>query len=1157
MKIRKRHALRRSHVDYCFFPDDEVSRDLDLSVTSLSSALVKTGEKIFVGLKRGYGLKIQLRLCLDLEKYSYETGRIIRVDVWFPSDTRCILIKSQLRKQLKRTINESYARYDSFVERGSGWTLKQVKQICLSVIKYKIFSGGCGDVALPSSLYFRRCCFAIKNLKEGECFLYAVAASLVGCQNKNRCRRSKLYDEIVSLLPSVGTELFVGPKGIRKFELSCPISVNVYGYERRTVFPYYLSEYPDREPMVNLLLYRNHYFCISNLSSLIASQLKVNRRKCFVCNSCLTCFASKSSFTNHKGLCKRDGSQFEVPVPSQALLSFQNYKNMIPAPFVTYCDMETMIMTEDQVNEGKIISKRRHVPVSIGAITVCRPRPEFGSPPFLYTGRDCIDVLLNFLLMEAERARGLVDNVYEHCHMTKADTVVHREAKRCKMCNVRFSWFAGKVRDHCHLSGKYRFPLCSTCNLTRAKLPFSLCVIFHGLSNYDSHFIIQRLSNFDCRDIHVIPRNSERYLSFMLGPLQFKDSYQFLAESLSTLVTNLSQKGSVRFRNVNRWVLNEEQREMMKRKGVFPYSYFSRWDILKENQLPSREKFTNDIDGSDCSIDDYNFAHRMWAINNCVTMKDYLEIYLKADVLLLADCFENFRDNCITGYEIDPSHYFSSPHFTFDAFLRHSRITLELFSDVNMYLFVMQGIRGGMSMVSKRYSKANNKYLPEFDPNLPSKFILYLDTVNLYGRAMQEYLPLKDFEWMDQDELIVEELMKLPFDGKVGCIVECTLLYPFILHEDHSDYPLAPVKTKINYHELSPLARSICDQHKLKSSLGAEKLLATFCRRESYVLHYRVLQLYVKHGMIVEKIHRGLRFTQEPFMKSYVDLNSKNRALSTNKFDIEFFKLLSNSLYGKTIENPEKRTQIKLCNSPHDFRRNVSKYNFKQSKIINRHLAGVELRYPFVKLNKPFSVGMSILDLSKFFMYDFHYNVMKAHFKNRLTLLYTDTDSLIYEIESSDVYDELAQIKKYFDFSNYPPDHFLYSNENKKVPGSIKDECASQPIAEFVGLRSKMYSIKVGKEEESRVETKVAKGVKKVVINRDLKFDNYVECLNQNIVLEHSFKNIRSLSHSVYTIHQRKVSLSPFEDKRFLVDMIHSVPYGHFTTLTENDSNTI
>ena len=1152
MVVKRRAALKGSHVDYYFVPDRKIRRDLDLSISQVHPALYKFLKRELRAVRRGLGLRLQLRIQLDLEKFSYENEKVIRVSVWFPSDSKSVMTLPQLHKQLQSMIQESYGRYDAFVERGSGWILKSVKQLSLSVTKYKLFRGGCVGVRLPHSLRRRKCCFSVAfpRNKEGLCFFYAIAGSLARLK-RNRTRNCQLYERMVEkmreMLPSKDyVQLPVTAKDIKFFEVNTPISVNVYGFDG-VVFPYYLSDFPNREPRVDILLYNNHYFSISSLSCLVGPQLKVNRRKSYVCQFCLTCFASLKSFNLHKGLCRRDGSQYELPPPKDSNLSFTNYKNMLTAPFVIYCDMETMIQKEIRRNKGKILSSRRHVPAAVGALTVCRPRAEFGSPPFIHTGPGCVDALLSFLFSEVRRAEMICSSVYEHCHMTKKDIVAHRRAERCEMCGVRFSLEVGKVRDHCHLSGQYRMALCSTCNLTRAKLPFAVYVFFHGLSNYDSHFIVQRLSQFDCKQIRVIPRNTERYLSFSLGPIHFKDSYQFLGESLATLSANLSHKGEDCFKQVNRWIEDPECRRLLKCKGIFPYSYFTDWSVLNETELPPIDCFKNDLDGSELSTEDYAFALRVWEGFGCVTFKDYMEIYLKADCLLLADCFETFRDNCQTDYSLDPVHYFSSPHFTFEAFLWHSRVSFELLTDLNQYLFISRGIRGGLSMVSKRYSKANNKYLSDFDPDSESIFIVDLDANNLYGFAMQQFLPVSDFTWMERAELELQEILTIPCDSPVGCIVEVTLSYPPEIHDSHSDYPFAPEKVKMSYAQLSPLAKAICDKHRLKSSTNVEKLLATFRRKERYVLHYRLLQLYVTHGMLVEEIHAGIRFTQAPVMRSYVDLNSRKRAAATNKFDTDFYKLLSNSLYGKTIENPEKRCQIRLCNSSVELEKTVSRYNFKRSKIINSHLVGVEMKQPRVKLNKPFYVGMSILDLAKFFMYDFQYNVMKPIFGRRLSLLYTDTDSFLYEIKTPDFYSEIRPVKHYFDFSNYPKDHPLYSEENKRVPGMFKDECGSKMIKEFVGLRSKMYSLRFDYNSEvSKVEQNVAKGVKSSVIARDLRFDHYLNCLKENEVMEHSFKNIRSLSHRVFTLHQSKISLSPFEDKRYLLDAVHSVPYGHY-----------
>ena len=179
-------------------------------------------------------------------------------------------------------------------------------------------------------------------------------------------------------------------------------------------------------------------------------------------------------------------------------------------------------------------------------------------------------------------------------------------------------------------------------------------------------------------------------------------------------------------------------------------------------------------------------------------------------------------------------------------------------------------------------------------------------------------------------------------------------------------------------------------------------------------------------------------------MRDYVQFNSLCRSQAQNDFDINFYKLLSNSLFGKTIENPEKRTKVKLCRMKEELESNIGKPTFKRSKIIDQHLVGVEMKYASVKLNKPYYVGVAILELAKHHMYDFHYNVMKSVFEGCLHLLYTDMDSLLYEIEDcSDPYSEIfaAGHGSHFDLSNFPQEHWLHDVSHKCVPGTFKDEC--------------------------------------------------------------------------------------------------------------------
>ena len=1154
MLRRSQKALDGAHMVYKFVPRSDCAFDLDLSIASLYNGLKSLLLRKISVLKRGLGLKFQVVLHLFLEKYSFENEETITIDPYFPSEMQVLLTRSKVGLKLTRALQGAYSKFDTFVEMGSGWVMKRVLDVSVTAVLFELFRGGCSHFSLPPSLRKRKCCFSVKDAPDDKCFLYAIAAGLI-CAKRNRWRKTLLHDQIVSLFATDKISFPMTLKGVRKFDEQNIVSVNVYGYDD-ILYPLYLTEKSSTDPYhVNLLLHKGHYFCISNLARLVASRVRRSRRKCFVCDYCLSFFPSEKSFYLHQGLCRKTGMRFKLPSSSDSVVEFANFNNMIPAPFAIYCDMETMIEKKQECRQGKMISKRRHVPISVGAITVCRVAEEYSSSPFIYTGKDCIDVFFRHLQEEVKRISIILESVYKPCSMTRSDRQWHESARSCYMCGKKFHKHphSDKVKDHCHLSGRYRFPLCAICNLTRAKRPFQIPVFFHGLSNYDSHFLVQKLADFDCNDIHVIPRNVEKFLSISMGVLTFKDSFQFLGESLSNLSKNLQSKSPKCFYNLRRWVKGKERRQLLMGKGIFPYSYFTDADILKLKHLPDISCFRNDITGQDISSSDYALACRVWEVFNCRIFKDYLEVYLLSDILILADVFENFRTNCLRDYALDACHYFSSPHFTYDAFLRHSGMKMDLLRDLNQYLFITRGIRGGQSMVVKRHARANNKYMKDYDSTRESSFIIYLDANNLYGWAMQQPLPFKNFRFMSESELTFEFIMALPEEGPVGCIIECTLAYPSSLHAHHADYPLAPEKMRIPYGNLSPVAKNICDTHKLKRSTNAEKLLATFYTRVNYIIHYRNFQLYIRLGMKLVTLHAGLIFDQAPFIKSYVKMNSDRRSRATNSFDVSFYKLLTNSLYGKMMENPEKRTRLKLCNSKRDLIRCTSKFNYKRTKRINKHLVGVEMKHPQVLLNKPYYVGMSILDLAKYHMFDFHYNVMKPIFGSRLHLLYTDTDSLIYEVQSEDVLHELASAaREHFDFSNLSPDHILKNDKNKRVPGTFKDECAGRIIAEFIGLRSKMYSLRFSDSDDACfADVKVAKGVSKPVIAKDIRFESYMRCLTDNIVLQHEFNSIRSFSHSVYTTNQYKVSLSPFEDKRYLLDMINSVPYGY---LKENSS---
>ena len=230
----------------------------------------------------------------------------------------------------------------------------------------------------------------------------------------------------------------------------------------------------------------------------------------------------------------------------------------------------------------------------------------------------------------------------------------------------------------------------------------------------------------------------------------------------------------------------------------------------------------------------------------------------------------------------------------------------------------------------------------------------------------------------------------------------------------------------------------------------------------SYVLHYRTLHLCMSLGMVIKKVHKVLKFKQSDWLKGFVFFNTEKRINAANKFEKRFFKLMINSVYGKTMENVRKRVNVKLINNKNDYLKAVSRPSFVSQKILDKNLVAVHKIKPVLLLNKLIYAGFSILELSRLIMYDWHYNYFAKKFD--CSLLFTDTDSLVYEIRGVDnVYED----KQLFDFSGYCKESKYYDCSNKKVIGKMKDEMGGKIIAEFVGLRSKMYSLVIVDDEET------------------------------------------------------------------------------------------
>ena len=798
----------------------------------------------------------------------------------------------------------------------------------------------------------------------------------------------------------------------------------------------------------------------------------------------------------------------------------------------------------------------------------------------------------------------------------------------CYMCNKKFGMNkfnkVDKVRDHDHFTGEYRGAAHYKCNLQN-KVHNYLPIVVHNGSGYDIHHLIRHLTRMtnnianpennkrvECK---LIPISTEKFISFSTcfdAPkdsvlarannktieVRFIDSFRFTLMSLDKLVKFSGNNLPIMKKNFP----NADDFKLLTMKGIFFYEWLDSPDKLNYTEFPSIEKFRSSLNG-DISYEEYLRGKIIWKHFNMKTIKDYHDLYLKTDVLLLADVFENFRTLCLDNYGLDPAHYYTAANIAWDALLKKSNIELDCISDENMYMFFEQAIRGGISQVgSQRYAKKVEE----------KNHLMYIDANNLYGWAMIHKLPYAKFEYMSReelDDLINKDIIKNYENEKndIGYTIKVTLRVPKDKHDYFSEFPLAPEKMKPKRKDLNTWQQEFYKHDESEVS----KLCCTLYDKVDYIVAIENLRFYLEEGCELVEIKEGVKYLQKAWMKNYIlgnaELRKKAKAAGDD-FGVEFFKLMNNSVFGKTMEDARKYQNMKIINwqDEESFLRSTSTDSFKTFTTIDKELIIVSHHKTKVKLNKPIYCGAKVLDLSKLHMYNFFYRCLKKKFNERVKLLYMDTDSYFLLFETNDIIKEFSkqEIEEWFDTADYPNTHPWYTEKNKGVLGKFKDETKGYKILEFCGLASKMYGFKRERyPDEDREKIKEYNFNKKMIDDYQMKLggSDIYEWLEENppiakqneinqqssitsIKCKGSVKNtvktfnlemmknvlitgessapakqfrITSKKHELYTIEEMKKNFRLFDDKRFILDepnelnmqKVFSRPIGHYRNL--------
>ena len=925
-----------------------------------------------------------------------------------------------------------------------------------------------------------------------------------------------------------------------------------------------------------------HYLAVKSLSRLLRG-ITSNHDGDYYCLNCFHSYRTENKLNAHKKVCENhDYCNIEMPSNDNNLINYNKGEKSLKLPFIIYADLECLLekisTCYNNPNLSSTTKINQHVPSGYSIFTNCSFDKSYNNLSH-YRGEDCKKRFCKDLKDHATRIVNFKRKFITP--LTKDEEDSYDKKNTCHICMKDLD--SDKVKDYCYFTGKYG----GAAHNLKYKIPKNIPVIFHNGSTYEYHFIIRELAskfdgNFEC-----LGENTEKYITFSVPikkrienknidityKIKFIDSFRFMATSLSKLVDNLTEnihndkcikcmsnlcfvnamnetltfkcvdckkeykkdfnkKLIERFSNVYEFCGYDMNKFMiLLRKGVYPYEYMDEWDKFNEKELPSKGSFYSNLTMEDISDTDYAHANNVFKKFDIKNLGEYHDLYVRSDTLLLADVFENFRNACMKNYELDPPHFVSLPGLAWQACLKKSNVELELITDYDMLLMIEDGIRGGICHAIQRYAKANNKYMNDYNKNKESSYIQYLDTNNLYGMAMSEKLPIKGFKWMVDISGIDENFVKSYNKNRgKGYVLKVDVDYPCELQNLHCDLPFLPERMVVN---------------------NTKMLLCNLQDKKDYVIHINVLKQALDHGLKLIKVHQVIEFDQEARLKEYINFNTELRKKATNYFEKDFFKLMNNAVFGKTMENVRKHRDIKLVKTDKKRNKLVSEPNYHTMKLIDDNLAIIEMKKVKVKMNKPIYLGLSILDISKITMYEFWYDFIKSKYRSRAKLCYMDTDSFVINIKTKDFYKDIAMdVKERFDTSNCIYDRPLPIGVNKKVVGLMKDELGGGIITEFVALRPKAYSYKTN----NNIELKKAKGTKQCLVKKMLRFNDYKNCLLPNGKVLRSQQRFKSKNHAVYTENINKIALSHDDDKRIVAkDGIASYPYGYVVSMIDNN----
>ena len=708
-------------------------------------------------LRQHHNLKIYMSADVSLHKLTTTEGEKT-CDVMFKTDMEWVDCTGLRDSTYDDLCQDIVGRLSQFCSHGSGWIVTTITKITLGIVGGPSSLRGSSYIATPPIFRNSPCVTNIQNLQGADCFLLHFLAARHPEITSNRSRPTTFERFLDEVNGSYSSPMPIHE--IDRFEsLNSDVAINVYGYSPRRLSVLRHSPRETNRTVINMMLITNgnhyHYILINSLDLVVKHfrHIRVgNNHESRACTKCLH-LANNSAMLemHHNSGCKfQKPLVINMPTGEKAKIRFTQHTTINLDPLVLYTDFECLSRPIQGPDLNPAYSGTRDLVHEVPSeYSIMGIREGGYETVFEKNFRGESDIIGHFIQDLRNIGTEIVANMNTHRQYI-GDRPNPSSYSHCCICKAPFLPDDLKCLDHCHYWGDFKGYAHASCNLNRPARR-TVSVFAHNLKNFDLHLICRRLEVGADDTIDIIPQTKEKYLCFTLTlkvgedvegrPITFKfkflDSFSFLPSSLETLAKNLEPEDFSYFDTYFQLRgFSIQQINKLKRKGVFPYSYVDSFQKFDETQLPPREEWVDSLKdgGVHVTPEDVAYATDIFREFGCRTLGEYQTLYLTVDVLLLGCIFTKFRDVCYRNYELDCVQYFSASHLTWHAMLKHTGEVISLLEDRVMLDMAENLKRGGLASVYRRRgAKANNWYLPDYDPTKDPSYILMWDVNSLYG----------------------------------------------------------------------------------------------------------------------------------------------------------------------------------------------------------------------------------------------------------------------------------------------------------------------------------------------------------------------------------------------------------------------------------------